>query len=99
MIRRVIATYARAIETKDLALYRSVKPNLSATEQKTIEDGFRAVTSQRVTINIRKSEHRDRRDRRLRRRDIQAGGGGNDRRPAEHHTLARRERVVIADRR
>jgi predicted Ser/Thr protein kinase len=76
MIRRVIATYARAIETKDLALYRSVKPNLSAAEQKTIEDGFRAVTSQRVTINIQSIEHRGQ-DAivRLRRQDvIQAGG-------------------------
>ena len=76
MIRRVIATYARAIETKDLALYRSVKPNLSAAEQKTIEDGFRAVTSQRVTINIQSIEHLGP-DAivRLRRHDvIQAGG-------------------------
>ena len=39
-------------ETKDVSLYRSVKPNLSAAEQRTIEDGFRAVTSQRVTVAI-----------------------------------------------
>jgi serine/threonine protein kinase len=57
-IRRVVATYARAIETKDLALYRAVKPNLSAAEQRTIEDGFRAVTSQRVTITIQSIERR-----------------------------------------
>ena len=30
-IRRVVATYARAIETKDVALFRTVKPNLSLT--------------------------------------------------------------------
>ena len=57
-IRRVVATYARAIETKDLALYRTVKPNLSSAEQRTIEDGFRAVTSQRVTITIQSIERR-----------------------------------------
>jgi hypothetical protein len=76
VIRRVIATYARAIETKDVALYRSVKPNLSAAEQRTIEQGFRAVTSQRVTVNIQSIEHRGQ-DAvvRLRRQDvIQAGG-------------------------
>jgi len=76
LIRRVIATYARAIETKDLPLYRSVKPNLTAAEQRTIEDGFRAVTSQRVTVNIQSIEHRGQ-DAivRLRRQDvIQAGG-------------------------
>jgi hypothetical protein len=76
LIRRVIATYARAIETKDLPLYRSVKPNLTAAEQRTIEEGFRAVTSQRVTVNIQSIEHRGQ-DAvvRLRRQDvIQAGG-------------------------
>jgi serine/threonine protein kinase len=70
-IRRVVATYARAIETKDLALYRAVKPNLSAAEQRTIEDGFRAVTSQRVTITIQSIEHRQQEALvRLRRQDV-----------------------------
>jgi tRNA A-37 threonylcarbamoyl transferase component Bud32 len=75
-IRHVVATYARAIETKDIALYRSVKPNLSGAEQRTIEDGFRAVTSQRVQVTIQSIEHRGP-DARvwLRRHDvIQAGG-------------------------
>jgi serine/threonine protein kinase len=70
-IRRVVATYARAIETKDLALYRAVKPNLSAAEQRTIEDGFRAVTSQRVTVTIQSIEHRQQDALvRLRRQDV-----------------------------
>ena len=51
-IRRVIATYARAIENKDLALFRSVKPNLSREEQRRLEEGFRAVTRQRVALTI-----------------------------------------------
>jgi hypothetical protein len=51
-IRRVVATYARAIETKDVALFRSVKPSLSPEEQRRIEEGFRAVASQRVAVTI-----------------------------------------------
>jgi hypothetical protein len=75
-IRRVVATYARAIETKDLGLFRSVKPNLSLEEQRRIEDGFRAVTSQRVALTIVSIEpHGQDATVRVRRRDtIQAGG-------------------------
>ena len=51
-IRRLVATYARAIESKDLALFRSIKPNLSAEEQRRLENGFRAVTSQQVALTI-----------------------------------------------
>ncbi len=51
-IRRLVATYARAIETKDLALFRSIKPNLSAEEQRRLENGFRAVSSQEVALTI-----------------------------------------------
>jgi hypothetical protein len=70
-IRRVVATYARAIETKDLGLYRTVKPNLSAAEQRTIEDGFKAVASQRVTITIQSIErHPQDALVRLRRQDV-----------------------------
>jgi serine/threonine protein kinase len=75
-IRRIVATYARAIETKDVALFRSVKPNLSAAEQRRIEDGFRAVSSQRVNITILSIDRRENdASVRLRRRDtIDAGG-------------------------
>jgi hypothetical protein len=47
-----VATYGRAIENKDLSLFRSVKPNLSSAEERRLEQGFRAVTSQRVTLTI-----------------------------------------------
>jgi serine/threonine protein kinase len=75
-IRRVVATYARAIETKDLALFRSVKPNLSADEQRRIEDGFRAVASQQVSLSVTSIDQRGSdASVRLRRRDtIRAGG-------------------------
>ncbi len=52
VIRRVLDSWARAIETKDLALYRSVKPNLSPAEQRRLEEGFRAGSSQRVVITV-----------------------------------------------
>jgi hypothetical protein len=51
-IRRIVADYARAIEDKDLALFRSIKPNLSREEEGRLQDGFRAVTSQRVNLTI-----------------------------------------------
>jgi hypothetical protein len=76
VIRRVVATYARAIETKDLALFRSVKPNLTPDEQRRIEEGFRSVASQRVSMNVIAIEPRgSAASVRVRRRDtIQAGG-------------------------
>jgi hypothetical protein len=51
-IRRVVATYGRAIETKDLVLFRSIKPNLSPDEERRLQQGFRAVSSQRVALTI-----------------------------------------------
>ena len=51
-IRDVVATYGRAIENKDLTLFRSVKPNLSADEERRLQDGFRAVSSQEVNLTV-----------------------------------------------
>jgi hypothetical protein len=75
-IRRAIATYVRAIESKDVALFRSIKPNTSSEEQRRIEDGFRAVTSQRVAVRVLGIERRGTEALvRLRRTDtIDAGG-------------------------
>jgi hypothetical protein len=75
-IRRVVAVYGRALETKDLALFRSVKPNMAADEERRIQQGFRAVDSQQVSITILSLERRGAQASvRLRRRDtIDAGG-------------------------
>jgi hypothetical protein len=75
-IRRVIATYVRAIEGKDLTLFRSIKPNLSREEERRLQDGFRAVSSQRVSLTILSIDRRgEQASVILRRRDtIQAGG-------------------------
>ncbi len=75
-IRRVMTTYARAIETKDLALFRSIKPNLSREEERRLQEGFKAVTSQRVEVSVASIDvHGDTASVVLKRRDtIQAGG-------------------------
>jgi hypothetical protein len=75
-IRRLVASYARAIESKDLALFRSIKPNLSREEERRLQDGFRAVTSQHVTATVISIDRRgDEATVAVRRRDtIDAGG-------------------------
>jgi hypothetical protein len=75
-IRAVVAAYVRAIESKDLALFRSIKPNLGADEERRIQQGFRAVTSQKVNITILSIDRRgDRASLQLRRQDIIEAGG------------------------
>jgi serine/threonine protein kinase len=51
-IRRVIQTYKRAIETKDIALFRSVWPNLSRAAETTIANSFRSIDSQQIELRI-----------------------------------------------
>jgi serine/threonine protein kinase/tetratricopeptide (TPR) repeat protein len=51
-IRQVLASYERAIESKDLALFRQVKPNLSASEEKVLTDAFRTADSQQVELTV-----------------------------------------------
>jgi hypothetical protein len=57
-IRRLVASYARAIESKDIDLFRRIKPNLSREEERRLSDGFRAVTSQQVTLKVAAIEPR-----------------------------------------
>jgi len=57
-IRRAVATYGRAIESKDVALFRSIKPNMSSDEERRLQQGFRAVTSQRVFLTVASIERR-----------------------------------------
>jgi serine/threonine protein kinase len=51
-IRRVIADFGRAIETKDLTLYKSVRPGISADEEKRLRESFKAIQSQKVSLTI-----------------------------------------------
>jgi hypothetical protein len=51
-IRKVIVDYGRAIESKDIALFKAVKPNLTADEEKRLQESFKAIKSQQVAITI-----------------------------------------------
>lgn len=51
-IRAVIATYERAIESKSLELFRSVRPGLTSAEETRLRESFRRVDSQEVTIRV-----------------------------------------------
>jgi hypothetical protein len=51
-VRRVIATYERAIEAKDLQLFRSVKPNLSSDEERRLRKAFESTNSHEVAITV-----------------------------------------------
>jgi ketosteroid isomerase-like protein len=98
-IRRVIATYARAIENKDVRMFRSIMPNLSREEERRLEEGFRAVTSQQVNLTIVSIDRRgDHATVVLRRRDtIQAGGRQQTAERNQVMTLARSGRDWTID--
>jgi hypothetical protein len=51
-IRRVVGIYKTAIETKSVALYRSVRPGLTAAEETRLRDSFRQVDSLQITLAI-----------------------------------------------
>jgi tetratricopeptide (TPR) repeat protein len=51
-IRKVIADFARAIESKNLTLYKSLRPNLSAEDERKLKAAFEGSNSQQVSISI-----------------------------------------------
>jgi hypothetical protein len=51
-IRKVIADYAKAIENKDVDLFKTVKPNLSVDEEKRARAAFASIQSQVVKITF-----------------------------------------------
>src|SRR4030095_7183665 len=50
LVRGVLRTYERAIETKNVDLFRSVRPGLSAAEENRLRTSFSQVDSQQVDI-------------------------------------------------
>jgi tetratricopeptide (TPR) repeat protein len=46
--RTVFESYKRAIESQDIALFRSLKPDLTTNEEKTLRESFKAIKSQVV---------------------------------------------------
>jgi hypothetical protein len=55
-ISAVIADYARAIETRDLELFRSVKPVLSQDEEQRLRTAFANAEAHSVKITVRSVE-------------------------------------------
>jgi tetratricopeptide (TPR) repeat protein len=51
-VRRVISDYKRALETRDLVLFKSVKPNTSPDDEKKLRDSFGNIRSWEVAIDI-----------------------------------------------
>jgi hypothetical protein len=51
-IRKVIGDYAKAIESKDVVLFKTVKPNLSPEEEKRARAAFASIQSQVVKITF-----------------------------------------------
>ena len=51
-IRRVIQTYKRAIETKDIALFRSVRPNLTHAAETVLMNSFKQIDSQQIDLRV-----------------------------------------------
>ena len=55
-MRRVIAEYGRALQNKDLALFRSIKPNLSGSEEDKLRASFANIKDWQVHISINSVE-------------------------------------------
>jgi hypothetical protein len=91
-IRRAIATYERAIESEDLALFRSVRPGLSADEERRLRASFEQVTRQEIEIRIENiSVTGDTATARLARQDtVEMGGRSQTTRSTQTLRLARR---------
>jgi hypothetical protein len=51
-VKHLLATYQRAIETKDLALFKSVKPNLTDDEARRLRKAFDSTRTQQVQITV-----------------------------------------------
>lgn len=51
-IRQILGNYERALESKDLNLFRQTKPNLTNDEAKRLTDSFEAMDSHEVELNV-----------------------------------------------
>lgn len=51
-IRQTLANYERALEAEDIALFRRVKPNLTADEESRLKESFDTVDSHAVELSI-----------------------------------------------
>jgi len=51
-IRKVLEVYVRAVEAKDVQMFRSVKPNLSEEEERRARTAFKSIQSQVVKMSV-----------------------------------------------
>jgi hypothetical protein len=51
-IRKVLEAYVRAVEAKDMEMFRTVKPNLTEEEEKRARAAFKSIQSQVVKMNV-----------------------------------------------
>lgn len=51
-VRKTVDDYARAIQARDIELFRAVKPNLSADEEKRLRAIFKQYKSYKVSITV-----------------------------------------------
>lgn len=58
-IRKVLEAYVRAVEAKDMQMFRAVKPNLSDEEEKRARLAFKSIQSQVVKMNVLAVEVKD----------------------------------------
>ncbi|MEZ5294636.1 MAG: serine/threonine-protein kinase [Vicinamibacterales bacterium] len=92
LVRRVLDTYVRAIEAKDVALYRAVRPGLTADDERRLRDSFAQVEKQDVDLRVEQlTITGDIADARVSRVDVvRAGGRTQTSRSAQTIRLARR---------
>ena len=51
-VRQLVASFERAIEEKDLALYKRLRPGLTPEDERRLRDAFNNVSSQQVDFSV-----------------------------------------------
>lgn len=51
-VRHVVSSYGRAIETRDVELFRSLMPGITIDAERRLRESFRTIKSQRVGTTI-----------------------------------------------
>jgi tRNA A-37 threonylcarbamoyl transferase component Bud32 len=51
-IKRVMADYVRAVEAKDVGLFKSVWPGISPAQERSLRESFKVVKSQQVNLSV-----------------------------------------------
>lgn len=92
LVRRALDTYERAVESKDVALFRSVRPTLSADEERRLRASFAQIEKQDIEMRVEQvTISGDTAEVRVARVDtVQTGGRAQTSRSTQTIRLARR---------